>query len=217
MHEQLHNIVNEFVMMWVLIDPIGTIPIFLIATHAMPAAQQRRIAVRATLVAAAVLLFFNLGGQAFLHALGIPLTTFQIAGGMVLFGFAMTMVFGEPATKQEEEEVREATEERTRSLAVYPIAIPAIASPGAMLGAVLLADVEDLTPAHYVQDVSIILVILLITLVFMLAAKPILRVLGDSGVNVLARVMGLILAAVAVNNVLVAVARFFSIPMHSGG
>jgi len=198
-------------MMWVLIDPIGTVPVFLLATQGMRAAQQRRIAIRASVTAAIVLVFFALGGQVFLRALGIPLTSFQIAGGIILFLFALTMVFGEPLTKRGSEEIEEASEERVRSLAVYPLAIPAIASPGAMLGAVMLVDVENFSLIDQAEDVVIILVVVAITLVFMLAAKPVIRVMGDSGINVMGRVMGLILAAVAVDSVLVAIAKFFSI------
>lgn len=211
MSAQLQNIINEFVMMWVLIDPIGTVPVFLLATQGMRAAQQQRIAIRASVTAAIVLIFFALGGQVFLRALGIPLASFQIAGGIILFLFALTMVFGEPVTKRGTEEIEEASDERVRSLAVYPLAIPAIASPGAMLGAVMLVDVEHFSLADQAEDVGIILVVVAITLAFMLAAKPVIRAVGDSGINVMGRVMGLILAAVAVDSVLVAIAKFFSI------
>lgn len=211
MVDPIQNMINEFVMMWVLIDPIGTVPVFLLATNGMRPPQQRRIAIRATCVAAGVLLFFNLGGQIFLQALGIPLTTFQIAGGIILFLFALTMVFGEPVTKQSQDEVEEASDEKVRSIAVYPLAIPAIASPGAMLGAVLLTDTEPFSLLDHVEDIVVIVLVLAITLAFMLVAKQIIRLLGDSGVNVIGRVMGLILAAVAVDSVLVALARFFDI------
>ena len=205
------NMINEFVMMWVLIDPIGTVPVFLLATRGMRPAQQQRIAIRATCAAFAVLLFFNFGGQLFLQALGIPLMSFQIAGGMILFLFALTMVFGEPVTKQGQDELKEATDDQVRSIAVYPLAIPAIASPGAMLGAVLLTDTEPFSFVDHGEDVVVILVVLAITLGFMLVAKHIIRFLGESGVNVIGRVMGLILAAVAVDSVLVALAKFFDI------
>jgi multiple antibiotic resistance protein len=218
MSPQAQNFINEFIMMWVLIDPIGTVPVFLLVTRGMKRAQVRSIAFRATYTSAAVLVFFALGGQIFLEALGITLTAFQIAGGIILFLFALTMVFGEPMTKQGEDEVREASEERTRSIAVYPLAIPAIASPGAMLGAVLLADTEPFSIVDHAEDVVVIVVVLLITLGFMLVAKPIQRVLGDSGVNVIGRIMGLILAAVAVHTVLTAVVKFFKIPgIPNGG
>jgi multiple antibiotic resistance protein len=211
MSDVVQNLVNEFVLMWVLIDPIGTVPVFLLATRGMRPAQQRTIAIRATGVAAAVLLFFTLGGQLFLQALGIPLMSFQIAGGIVLFLFALTMVFGQPVTKQSREEVAEASDEQLRGIAVYPLAIPAIASPGAMLGAVMLTNVETFSLSDHAEDIAVILVVLAITLGFMLAAKYIIRLLGDSGINVIGRVMGLILAAVAVDGVLVALAKFFNI------
>ena len=211
MSDVVQNLVNEFVLMWVLIDPIGTVPVFLLATQGMRQAQQRTIAIRATGVAAAVLLFFTLGGQLFLQALGIPLMSFQIAGGIVLFLFALTMVFGQPVTEQSREEVAEASDEQLRGIAVYPLAIPAIASPGAMLGAVMLTNVETFSLKDHAEDIAVILVVLAITLGFMLAAKYIIRLLGDSGVNVIGRVMGLILAAVAVDGVLVALAKFFDI------
>jgi len=211
MSDVVQNLVNEFVLMWVLIDPIGTVPVFLLATRGMRPAQQRTIAIRATGVAAAVLLFFTLGGQLFLQALGIPLMSFQIAGGIVLFLFALPMVFGEPVTQQSQAEVAEASDEQVRSIAVYPLAIPAIASPGAMLGAVMLTNVESFSLTDPGEDSVVILVVLAITLGFMLAAKYIVRVLGDSGINVIGRVMGLILAAVAVDGVLVALAKFFDI------
>lgn len=211
MSDQIQNLVSEFVLMWVLIDPIGTVPVFLLATRGMRPAQQRTIAIRSTCVAAVVLIFFTLGGQLFLQALGIPLPSFQIAGGIVLFLFALTMVFGEPVTKQSQAEVAEASDEQVRSIAVYPLAIPAIASPGAMLGAVMLTNVGHFSFSDHAEDVVVILVVLAITLGFMLAAKYINKVLGDSGINVIGRVMGLILAAVAVDGVLVAVAKFFNI------
>lgn len=211
MSDVVQNLVNEFVLMWVLIDPIGTVPVFLLATRGMRPAQQRTIAIRATGVAAAVLLFFTLGGQLFLQALGIPLMSFQIAGGIVLFLFALTMVFGQPVTEQSREEVAEASDEQLRGIAVYPLAIPAIASPGAMLGAVMLTNVETFSLSDHAEDIAVILVVLAITLGFMLAAKYIIRLLGDSGINVIGRVMGLILAAVAVDGVLVALAKFFNI------
>ena len=211
MSDVVQNLVNEFVLMWVLIDPIGTVPVFLLATRGMRPAQQRTIAIRATGVAAAVLLFFTLGGQLFLQALGIPLMSFQIAGGIVLFLFALTMVFGQPVTQQSRAEVAEASDEQLRNIAVYPLAIPAIASPGAMLGAVMLTNVETFSLKDHAEDIVVILVVLAITLGFMLAAKYIIRLLGDSGVNVIGRVMGLILAAVAVDGVLVALAKFFDI------
>lgn len=209
MSSEIQNIINELVMMWVLIDPIGTIPVFLMVTASMKEEHRKMIATRATIVAGIVLVAFLFGGHLLLRALGIPLPSFQIAGGIVLFLFALTMIFG--PSKAEQEKGETATIERARSIAVFPLAIPSIASPGAMLGVVLLNDSEKLRFWSSVIDVAVIFVVLGVTLVFMYAAKPILRVIGDSGASVLSRIMGLILAAVAVDSVLTAVAQFFKI------
>jgi multiple antibiotic resistance protein len=209
MDAEIQNIINEFVMMYVLIDPIGTLPIFLTVTANMKPEHRSMIAVRAILVAGVVLTGFLVGGQLLLKALGIPLPSFQIAGGIVLFLFALTMIFGPPKSDQEKEEV--GTLERARSIAVFPLAIPAIASPGAMLGAVLLTDSASFSLTETAIDFGIIWLLLGITLGLVLMARPILKVIGDSGASVLSRIMGLILAAVAVDSVLTAIAQFFKI------
>lgn len=206
----IQSFINELVMMWVLIDPIGTVPVFLMVTSSMKEEHRRMIATRSVLVAGAILIAFLFGGHFLLRALGIPLPSFQIAGGIVLFLFALTMIFGPSKAEQEKEEVT-GTIEQARSIAVFPLAIPSIASPGAMLGVVLLNDTERLQIAGVALDVVVILLVLGATLIFMYSAKQILRVIGDSGANVLSRIMGLILAAVAVDSVLTAVAQFFKI------
>lgn len=216
MQALIQDTINEFVMMWVLIDPIGTIPIFLAATARFSKAERNRIAVRAILIATGVLAFFIVGGQILLKALGIPLTTFQIAGGIVLFLFALTMVFGPPKSEAELQEAEEATAEKANSIAVYPLAIPAIASPGAMLGAVLLNDSEHFSPAEYAMSFATTGLVLIISLIFLFGAGRIIKVIGDSGVSVLSRIMGLILAAVAVDSVLEAVATYFHIAGGTG-
>ncbi|HMN85031.1 MAG TPA: MarC family protein [Bauldia sp.] len=204
----VQNSINEFVMMWVLIDPIGTIPVFLAVTaHAR--AQRRAIAFRSVGIAALILLFFTVGGKILLQALGIQLTSFQIAGGIVLFLFALTMVFGPPKAETDLEEAESV--EKATSVAVYPLAVPSIAGPGAMLGAVLLTDTAGFDPMDDLLNIAVTGIVLVATLVLLLSADRIHKVIGDSGVNVLSRVMGLILAAVAVDTVIVAVSQHFHI------
>ena len=140
----IQNFLNELVMMWVLIDPIGTVPVFLMVTASLKEEHRRMIATRAVLVSAAILLAFLFGGHILLRALGIPLPSFQIAGGIVLFLFALTMIFGPSKEEQQKEESSVSALERAKSVAVFPLAIPSIASPGAMLGVVLLNDTEKL-------------------------------------------------------------------------
>lgn len=215
MSTDFQNVLNELVMMWVLIDPIGTIPVFLMVTASMKEEHRKMVATRAIIVAGVVLVAFLFGGHLLLRALGIPLPSFQIAGGIVLFLFALTMIFGPSKAEQEKEDAE--TIEHARSVAVFPLAIPSIASPGAMLGVVLLNDTEKLHVVSSLLDLAVIFVVLGVTLIFMYSAKPILRVIGDSGASVLSRIMGLILAAVAVDSVLSAVAQFFHISGISPG
>jgi len=215
MSGSIQDALSEFVMMWVLIDPVGTIPVFMKVTAHKSAEHRSMIAVRSVVIAAGVLVVFLIGGQLLLNALGIALPSFQIAGGIVLFLFALTMIFGPMKTDQEIEELQ--TIEHARSIAVFPLAMPAIASPGAMMGVVLLNDTQHFTLTGTAINLLIIAIVLVITLVFMLMAKPILAVIGDSGLNVLGRVAGLLLAAVAVDAVLVAISQFFHISGESAG
>jgi len=203
----LSDLFSEFVMMWVLIDPIGTIPVFLGLTSRVVPARRNAIAVRAVTIAGIVLVFFIVAGRILLQALGIPLMSFQIAGGIVLFLFALTMIFGD--SKADEDRHENTSLERELGMAVYPLAIPSIAGPGAMLGAVLLTDSEGFNVIDSAISIATIAVVLAVTLVLLLAAQPIHRIIGESGTSVIGRIMGLLLAAVAVNNVIEAVSTYF--------
>ena len=187
---------QEFIVLWVVIDPIGTLPVFVAVTAGMAAAKQRMVAVKAITIAFCVLLGFILVGQVVLDALGIPLPSFQIAGGIVLFLFAMSMIFGQgkPAEDMQSAE--------PLHMAVFPLAMPSIASPGAMLTVVILTDNDRFSVEHQAITAGLMAVVLLITLCIMLMAAPIMRVIGMTGAAIISRVMGLILAAVAVDAVL---------------
>ncbi len=190
--------VKEFITLWVVIDPIGTIPVFLAVTAGLSAMQQKMIALRATLAAGLILLFFIIGGQMLMEGLNIHLEAFQIAGGIVLFMFATTMIFGDgkPATDQR------LFDGDVSHLAVFPLAIPSLASPGAMLSVVMLTDNHRYSIEQQLVTSGIMIVVLLCSLVLLLLATPIQRAIGIAGANIISRVMGLILASVAVDNIL---------------
>lgn len=190
-------ILQEFITLWVVIDPIGTLPVFIAATAAIPAAKRRGVALRAVLVAFVVLLAFIIVGQLVLEGLGLDLQSFQIAGGIVLFLFALTMIFGPGKPEAEMEGA-----DLARNVAVFPVAMPSIASPGAMLAVVILTDNDRFSVAHQVMTSGLMALVLAVTLVILLAAGPIMRVIGQTGAAVISRVMGMILAAVAVDAVL---------------
>lgn len=204
----MDEIVKQFVLLWAVIDPIGTIPVFIAVTAGMSKALIRKIAYKATTVAAIVLLFFVLVGEYLLDAMQIPLSAFQIAGGIILFIFALTMIFGESKPEEEMHLV-----ERNLHKYVFPLAIPSIASPGAMMAAVLLTDNHRFSWVHQGITTLIIMSVLLITLMFMLLASRIIDLIGDAGASVVSRVMGMILAAIAVTAVLNGISTFFGLAL----
>jgi multiple antibiotic resistance protein len=191
------TLLQEFITLWVVVDPIGTVPVFLAATSGLTTAERRRVAVRSVLIAGAVLFGFIVLGQIVLESAGIGLPSFRIAGGIVLFLFAMTMIFGtsKPAAEL-------AGMDRVRAAAVFPVAIPSIASPGAMLAVVILTDNDRFSVTQQAYTTGVLALVLAITLVLLLLASPIHRLIGLTGEMIISRVMGMVLAAVAVQAVL---------------
>ncbi|MFC3032590.1 MarC family protein [Pseudoalteromonas fenneropenaei] len=200
------DFVAVFIFFFAVIDPIGTVPVFLAVTNGFAAKAKRKIAVQATLVAMLILVFFVAVGEILLTALNIPLLAFQIAGGLVLFIFAMSMIFGE---SKPDEELRLIGKES--ETAIFPLAVPSLASPGAMLAAVLLTENHRFNLWEQAQTTLVMLVVLTIALLLMLGASWIHRFIGNSGASVISRVMGLILASVAVSNVLAGVKEYFAL------
>ena len=199
------SLVVQFVVLWAVIDPIGSIPVYLTKTVGLSVEDRRKIARKAVMISAGILIFFLIAGQALLEAMRIPLTAFQIAGGLVLLLFALTMIFGEGKPEQE---IRLSS--NLNELAVYPLAVPSIASPGAMMAIVLLTDNHRFNLFDQTMTTLIMLSVLLITYLLFLAANRIQRWIGNTGAAVISRVMGLILAAVAINNMLVGIRDFFT-------
>ena len=199
------SLVVQFVVLWAVIDPIGSIPVYLTKTVGLSVEDRRKIARKAVMISAGILIFFLIAGQALLEAMQIPLTAFQIAGGLVLLLFALTMIFGEGKPEQE---IRLSS--NLNELAVYPLAVPSIASPGAMMAIVLLTDNHRFSLFDQTMTTLIMLSVLLITHLLFLAANRIQRWIGNTGAAVISRVMGLILAAVAINNMLVGIRDFFT-------
>ena len=199
--------ITDLITLWVVIDPVGTLPVFLAITAGMSAAAARRTALRATIAAFVVLLFFVVAGQALLQAMEIDLAAFQIAGSVVLFLFALTMIFGEPKAAAEERDLETSDVDRS----IYPLAIPSIASPGAMLAVVSLTDNSKFNIAEQAETVAQMILILAVTLVLMLLASRIIKIIGDAGASVISRIMGLILASVAVNGIVLGIKQAFNL------
>ncbi len=196
---------REFITMFVVIDPIGSIPVFLFASAAVPEELRRGFAIRGVLVATVVLMAFLAGGQYLLEGLGLRLGAFQVAGGIVLFLFALTMIFGD---SKPESEIAQAERDKDTAVdgamarAVFPLAMPSIASPGAMLAVVILTDNHSFSMGEQAITAGLLVLVLAITLVLLLLATRVQKLIGDSGVSIISRVMGMILATIAVDAVL---------------
>jgi len=205
----LSILVTQFVVLWAVIDPIGSVPVYLSQTQHLDTKHRRIVALKAVAIATGVLLFFLIAGQLLLEAMQIPLPAFQAAGGLVLLLFALTMIFGESKPEEETKLGQEVSRSQLSDLAVYPLAIPSIASPGAMMAIVLLTD----NHRHSFMDQGItalvMLAVLLITLMLLLGATTIQKWIGNVGAAIISRVMGLILAAVAVSNLLQGIKDFY--------
>ncbi|SFO11137.1 multiple antibiotic resistance protein [Cohaesibacter marisflavi] len=199
------RLISIFVSFFAVVDPIGTIPVFMAVTSGMDGRERRQVIIKACTVAAAVLCFFVIAGEVILTSLGIPLPAFQISGAIVLFLFALTMIFG--AGKPEAElELKNA-----HDLAFYPLAIPSIASPGAMLAAVLLTENSKFPITQQMITTGLMLSVILITAALLLVASYAQKVIGRNGASVISRVMGMLLAAVAMENALSGLKDYFGI------
>jgi multiple antibiotic resistance protein len=199
--------IQEFVTLWVVIDPLGTLPVFLAVTATLDGANRRKAALVSVAISFGVLVFFAMAGHWLLRAMDVSIESFQIAGGIVLFLFALTMIHG-----TSHGDANAPAETNPVEIAIYPLAIPSIASPGAMLAAVVLTDNARQNLTDLSLTIVIFILVLLVTLAIMLAASSLSRLIGRGGASVISRVMGMILAALAVDLVLSAAGRWLNLP-----
>jgi multiple antibiotic resistance protein len=187
---------SALVTFLVIIDPPGCAPIFASLTRGTSAAHRRAMAVRSSLIAWGVLMFFALLGKPMLGALGIELASFRIAGGVMLFMIALDMVF---ERRTQRREVRAQSIEGTpqaEDISVFPMAIPMIAGPGSIASAMLWVSRAD-DALHVAVVLAAITAVILITLVTLLAAGPLMRLMGDKVEAMITRILGVILAALS--------------------
>jgi len=193
----LIKISKDFATIWTTIDPIGNVALFAGLTASLTRAERRRTALRATIYATVILAVAVVAGQIILDAIGIHLHSLKVAGGIILFLFGLQMLFGEM-------EAKAGSPEAGRDLAVFPLAVPSIAGPGAMMAVILLTDNDVYTVPEQVETGVVLLVVLFLTYVLLLFSDAILRVIGRQGAAILVRVMGIILCSLAVEIVLTA-------------
>ena len=194
-------LVSALVTLVVVVDPVGLVPTFLAVTHGLPQQARRRIAVRASIIAAAILAGTALLGDWLLHQLGITLPAFRIAGGLLLFAVASEMVFG-VRTERQSKQAEDALEEHLRNVAAFPLAIPLMAGPGAITATLLLAGQASGKPISLAVLIAVVVVVCALCLGVFLLANRVDRLLGITGNVVSSRLLGVLLAALAVQYVI---------------
>lgn len=204
---ELTTALTSFVTLFVVIDPIGMAPMFVALTGGMDARQRRSVALRACLVAACILLVFGLFGNALLEALGISLAAFRIAGGLLLFLIAVDMLF-EKRTERREGRVNEAHDP-----SVFPLATPLIAGPGSMAAMILLNSGSNVPWQDTLQVHLVMLSVVGLVLVLFFLSGLIARILGRTGILVVTRLLGMLLAALSVQFVLNGLADLGVLPV----
>ncbi|MEE3326625.1 MAG: MarC family protein [Myxococcota bacterium] len=192
---------GELMIILATIDPIGTLSLFVALTAGLPQSQRPRLAIRSVVIAGCVLTAFLLLGEFILEALGVELASFAVSGGIILFLFGLQMIFGSAG---------QTSPEKGHDLAVFPLAIPSIASPGAILAVVMLTENSSHSWVKQGMTLLILFGVLGLTLILMLAANRIHGWIGDTGASVLVRVMGLILCALAAELVIQGIADIFT-------
>jgi len=195
------QILNLFVMFLVVVDPISLAPLYMALTRDVPEAQRRHMAIKGVLVATGVLVAFLFTGRYLLAVLGVGMPAFRIAGGILLFLLAIDMVFARQSGLRSTTARERAEASHRLDISVFPLAIPLIAGPGTMT-TLLLASEADAGPWDLALVLTVLLFVLLLTLASLLAAERIVRLMGETGSNVVSRVLGIILAALAVQYML---------------
>lgn len=204
----LDYVISALLTLFVVVDPIGLVPAFLAVTERLPRSARRNVAVRASLIAGVILIGAALIGDWLLETLKISLSAFRIAGGLLLFSIASEMVFG-VRVRREEKAAEQALEEHVRNIAAFPLAIPLLAGPGALTATILLSGRAGNDLRLIGLLIAVVIVIAATSLVTFLLAERIGRLLGLTGNIVLSRLLGVLLAALAVQYVVDGVRAIF--------
>jgi len=201
-------IINAFVTIIVMFDPPGLAAIFLGLTTGMTRSQRLQVAIRGTITSAGILAVFAIAGASILNILGISLGAFRIAGGLLLFRIAFAMIFEQRHERQEKSAERAITKDHISNVAVFPLAIPLIAGPGAISAVILLAG-SFYAPVERAGLIGVIIAASLVLFAFLVIAERIDQFLGDTGRTILTRLLGVILAALSVQFVVDGIKQAF--------
>lgn len=208
--------ISAFVTLFVVIDPPGCAPIYAGLTKDATSKQARIMALRATAIAAVILLIFAFFGEALLGALHIELDSFRIAGGLMLFWIAFEMVFEKRTQRREERADKVNADPEVEDVSVFPMAMPMLAGPGAIAAIMLLMN-EAETTTETIEVFAALVSVLLITAAALVAAGPLIRLLGDKVEAVITRLLGVLLAALAAQYVIDGLRGAFAVATGPSG
>lgn len=194
---EFDTLLNASVTLFVTVDPVGLAPLFLALTAGMDRASRTQVAMRGILIGTGLLVLFALAGMTILDLFGITMPAFRIAGGLLLFWLAFEMVYEKRQERKQETADRAVSHDEIKHLAVFPLAIPLIAGPGAISATVLLST-ELSSPIERSALIGVILALMALCMVVFTLAERVDRFLGDTGRMVLTRLLGVILAALSV-------------------
>jgi multiple antibiotic resistance protein len=198
----IETLIKFFVMFFVVVEPISLVPLFAALTEGASSGYKRKMACKAVILAGLILVIFALAGAALLDAMGISLQAFRIFGGLMLFLIALDMVYVRPSGARTTTSKEEAEVKRREDISVFPLAFPFIAGPGALATILLVTGDVPLASMLFVGLMVVVVLVLIITYVLMLVTPRVMRVLGLTGANVISRLTGVILGALAVQFVI---------------
>lgn len=190
-------LITTFATLFVVIDPPGLVPLFIALTQGMDTAHRRRLALRACVIAFAILLVFGIAGDTILGFVGISMPAFRIAGGILLFLTALDMLFERRTQRREGQKA-----EHDHDPSVFPLATPLIAGPGAIASVILLVGQSGEGWGGVAAVLALVALMLVVTFLFLLASPPLERLLGRTGTVVITRLLGMLLAALSVQFVI---------------
>ena len=208
----IESFLKFFVVFFLVVEPISLVPVFASLTEGANAAYRKRMAIKSVIVAGFIIIGFALSGAAFLGAMGVSIDSFRIFGGLLLFLVALEMVFArESGTRTSTDEQVESR--RRADISVFPLAFPFMSGPGALTTILLwFGPVSVLDqPVLFATLLAAAILVLFISLIMMLGAGPLMRILGATGTNVANRLLGVVLGALAVQFIVDGIRASFGI------
>jgi len=200
----MNEIFTTILFLIAVIDPLGSVPVYLEATKQLDKTYRKRVAIRASIIAFFILLLFIVVGQIVLDGMDVSLDAFQISGGVILFLFALTMIFGDGKPESEKHLIKD-----YKHVTIFPVAIPSIASPGAIMAVVLMTDNNLYNIQQQALTTFLVFIVIGATCLLLLAANKVKERVGEYGITVVSKIMGLILASYAVQSILSGLRDFF--------